>query len=142
MSSRTGTGGRRSCTDGPTERRWEGVHRSCCKRFFQRHSRTSERNCCGPTVGRASLRRPKRTERRWWWRADGPCGATSRNDPPPLELAKRSAELESINKELEAFAYSISHDLRAPLRHMAGYTELLQKKASSVVDEKSNHYVL
>jgi len=57
------------------------------------------------------------------------------------ELAKRSAELESINKELEAFAYSISHDLRAPLRHMAGYTELLQKKASSVVDEKSNHYM-
>src|SRR6202171_18782 len=58
-----------------------------------------------------------------------------------LELGKRSADLESINKELEAFAYSISHDLRAPLRHMAGYTELLQKKASSVVDEKSNHYM-
>jgi PAS domain S-box-containing protein len=57
------------------------------------------------------------------------------------ELAKRSTELESVNKELEAFAYSISHDLRAPLRHMAGYTELLQKKASSVVDEKSNHYM-
>jgi PAS domain S-box-containing protein len=58
-----------------------------------------------------------------------------------LELAKRSTELESINKELEAFAYSISHDLRAPLRHMAGYTELLQKKVSSIVDEKSNHYI-
>jgi PAS domain S-box-containing protein len=57
------------------------------------------------------------------------------------ELAKRSTELESINRELEAFAYSISHDLRAPLRHMAGYTELLQKKASSIVDEKSNHYI-
>jgi PAS domain S-box-containing protein len=57
------------------------------------------------------------------------------------ELARRSAELESINKELEAFAYSISHDLRSPLRHMAGYTELLQKVASSVVDEKSNRYM-
>src|ERR1700693_870194 len=57
------------------------------------------------------------------------------------ELAKRSAELESINKELEAFAYSVSHDLRAPLRHMAGYTELLQERASSVVDENSNHYI-
>src|ERR1700726_3694228 len=58
------------------------------------------------------------------------------------ELANRSAELESINKELEAFAYSISHDLRAPLRHMAGFTELLQKKASSGLDEKSNHYIM
>jgi PAS domain S-box-containing protein len=58
-----------------------------------------------------------------------------------LELAKRSAALESINKELEAFAYSVSHDLRAPLRHMAGFTELLQKKISSVVDEKSNRYL-
>jgi PAS domain S-box-containing protein len=57
------------------------------------------------------------------------------------ELAKRSAALESINKELEAFAYSISHDLRAPLRHMAGYTELLHKEASSVVNEKSHRYI-
>jgi len=57
------------------------------------------------------------------------------------ELAKRSTELESINRELEAFAYSISHDLRAPLRHMAGYAELLQKKAAPVMDEKSNHYM-
>jgi PAS domain S-box-containing protein len=58
------------------------------------------------------------------------------------ELAKRSTEIEAINKELEAFAYSISHDLRAPLRHMGGYTELLQKNASSILDEKSHRYMM
>jgi PAS domain S-box-containing protein len=58
-----------------------------------------------------------------------------------LQLGRRSTELEAMNKELEAFAYSISHDLRAPLRHMVGYTELLQKNASSVVDDKGRRYM-
>lgn len=57
------------------------------------------------------------------------------------ELGRRSTELEGTNKELEAFAYSISHDLRAPLRHMVGYTELLQKHASSQMDDKGRRYM-
>jgi PAS domain S-box-containing protein len=57
------------------------------------------------------------------------------------ELAKRSNALESSNKELEAFAYSISHDLRAPLRHMAGFAELLRKSAAASLNEKSARYV-
>ena len=57
------------------------------------------------------------------------------------DLEKRTAELQAINKELEAFAYSISHDLRAPLRHMVGFAELLQKIASSILDEKSRRYM-
>jgi len=57
------------------------------------------------------------------------------------DLERRGRELEASNKELEAFAYSTSHDLRAPLRHMAGYSELLQKHAISVLDEKSRRYV-
>jgi K+-sensing histidine kinase KdpD len=57
------------------------------------------------------------------------------------ELAKRARELETSNNELESFAYSVSHDLRAPLRHVVGYSELLQKHASSSLDEKSRRYM-
>ena len=56
-------------------------------------------------------------------------------------LEKRTAELQATNKELEAFAYSISHDLRAPLRHTVGYTELLRKNAASSLDAKDRRYM-
>ncbi|WP_262271222.1 ATP-binding protein [Microvirga yunnanensis] len=56
------------------------------------------------------------------------------------ELASLSEELRRSNKELEAFSYSVSHDLRAPFRHIVGYSELLKKEAGDL-SEKGRRYV-
>lgn len=56
-------------------------------------------------------------------------------------VRQRTSQLEAANRELEAFSYSVSHDLRAPLRVLEGFTSALIKGYGSGLDEKALHYL-
>lgn len=57
------------------------------------------------------------------------------------ELADAATELGQLNKELEAFSYTVSHDLRAPMRHIAGYVDLVLDTEGKALAERSQRYL-
>ncbi|WP_431111978.1 ATP-binding protein [Variovorax paradoxus] len=57
------------------------------------------------------------------------------------ELAAVATELGRVNKELEAFSYTVSHDLRAPMRHIAGYVDLVAQTEGRQLSERAHRYL-
>ncbi|GAB4428945.1 MAG: hypothetical protein Fur0044_26730 [Anaerolineae bacterium] len=56
-------------------------------------------------------------------------------------VAHRTAELEAVNKDLEAFSYSVSHDLRAPLRAVSGFAAILARRHRANLNDEGQHYL-
>ena len=63
------------------------------------------------------------------------------NEELEKRVGERTAQLEAANKELEAFAYSVSHDLRAPLRAMDGFSKAVLEDYGKLLDERGQHYL-
>jgi len=65
----------------------------------------------------------------------------ARNQELERRVAERTAEFEAVNKEMEAFSYSVSHDLRAPLRAINGFSKALMEDYAAQLDETGRHYL-
>ncbi len=104
-------------------------------RFWGNTLTTALRNEAGQLHGFARISRDvterKQAEER----------SAKQNEELEQRVRERTAELEAANKELDAFSYTVSHDLRTPLLHIQGFAEVLQSTAGEKLDGDGRHHL-
>jgi PAS domain S-box-containing protein len=93
--------------------------------------RDSQGNLCGGVAAIRDITERKAAERE----------IQKLNQDLEMRVVERTAQLEASNKELEAFTYSVAHDLRAPLRHISGFTRILADELGKGIPDEGRFYL-